>query len=88
MFSFSNVLFEIANMEKKLSIVNNHRLTQNILHFLTAAGWILFTFGVIQFPLWALLVILKKRKGTFLEVSYHMHRQNIIMDRGLITKNM
>lgn len=32
-----------------------------------AAGWILFTFGVIQLPFWALLVIFKRRKGTFLE---------------------
>jgi hypothetical protein len=25
---------------------------------------------VVQFPLWAMLIILKKRKGTFLEVSF------------------
>jgi hypothetical protein len=37
---------------------------------LTAAGWVLFAFGVVQFPLWALLIILKKRKGTFFEVSF------------------
>jgi hypothetical protein len=57
------MFFEMANRSKN-----------NILCSLTAAGWILFTFGVIQFPFWALIVIIKKRKGTFLEVSYYMHR--------------
>lgn len=32
-----------------------------------AAGWIIFTIGVAQLPLWAFFVIYKKRGGSFLE---------------------
>ncbi|KAJ4442665.1 hypothetical protein ANN_04254, partial [Periplaneta americana] len=32
-----------------------------------AAGWVLFGFGVIQFPIWALFTMLKKREGSLWE---------------------
>jgi hypothetical protein len=30
--------------------------------FLSAAGWVLFGFGVIQFPIWALVAVFKRRE--------------------------
>jgi hypothetical protein len=55
-----------------------------ILCSFTAAGWVLFAFGVIQFPLWAFLIMLKKRERTFLEVSSNsniLHGINLIFLR-------
>jgi hypothetical protein len=39
-----------------------------ICYAFTAAGWILFGFGVIQFPVWALVAVIKKK-----EVSAGLH---------------
>jgi hypothetical protein len=55
--------------------MNNYSYIKNILFFITAAGWVLFGIAVVQVPLWALIVMYKKKKeGSFLEVSCHFHR--------------
>jgi hypothetical protein len=54
--------------------MNNYSYIKNILFFIAVAGWVLFGFGVSQVPLWALIVMYKKKGGSILEVSSHFHR--------------
>jgi hypothetical protein len=56
--------------------MNNYSEIKNILFFITVAGWVLFAIAVSQVPLWILIVMYKKRNGSFLEVSCHFHRSN------------
>jgi hypothetical protein len=73
---FSHVLFKAVNIQQKqmFCIIYNLILTKNILFFLTAAGWVIFAFGVLQFPVWAIIVIIKKQEGSYLEVSYNLYK--------------
>jgi hypothetical protein len=54
--------------------MNNYSYIKNILSFITAAGWVLFAFAISQLPLWALIIMYKKKGGSILEVSCHFHR--------------
>ncbi|XP_069682879.1 sodium-dependent nutrient amino acid transporter 1-like [Periplaneta americana] len=53
------------------SIASMQPLTYNKLFFpasATGAGWVLFAFGVIQFPIWAFIVMLKRKDESLFEM--------------------
>jgi hypothetical protein len=51
------------------SQTNEYNYIPELIYYsFTAAGWILFGFGVIQFPAWALIAVIKRR-----EVSNGLH---------------
>jgi hypothetical protein len=55
----------IGNSQKNISRsqTNEHNHIPELIYYVfTAAGWILFGFGVIQFPIWALIAVIKRRK--------------------------
>jgi hypothetical protein len=51
-----------------MQFMTSHIIFQDLRHMniniclLSAAGWVLFGFGVIQFPIWALIAVIKRKE--------------------------